>query len=184
MGWGLRERPAMWAAISSTAIYLVLGYLLLGPRGVPPDPSLRLPLSVATAVSNALTVCLLTAGWLSIRAGQSHRHRLLMILALLSISSFFILYVTRQYLVGTLEFEGPESVRQMVYLPLLIPHLALSAAAVPPVVYNFIVGLTRKMSEVGRTPHPRVGRIVVPIWLLSSALGLIVFALLQYYHLA
>ncbi len=105
-----------------------------------------------------------------------------MILALLSISSFFILYVTRQYLVGTLEFEGPEAVYRLVYIPVLIPHLALSAAAVPPVIYNFIVGLTRRMSEVGQTPHPRVGRIVVPIWLMSSTLGLVVFALLQYYH--
>lgn len=174
----------MWAAISSVAIYFILGFLLLGPRGAPPDPSLRLPLSVATATSNALTVGLLTAGWLSIRAGQRKRHRLLMIMALLSISSFFILYVARQYVVGTLEFEGPEAVYRLVYIPILLPHLVLSAAAVPPVIYNFIVGLTRRMSEVGLTPHPRIGRIVVPIWLLSSTLGLIVFALLQYYHVA
>ncbi len=181
MGWSLKEMPGFWVGGLSLIIYLVLGYLLLGARGDPVAPWLRQPLSVATASANALTLFLLGAGWFFIRAGNPRRHRLLMILALLSISAFLILYVTRQYLVGTLEFGGPDSLYYFVYLPLLIPHLAISAACVPPVLYNAIVGLTREMGEVRKTIHPRVGRIAIPLWMLSSGQGLVIFALLQYY---
>ncbi len=183
MSWGLEERPGVWAAVISAVIYALLGFLLLAPSGAPPKPELRLPLSAATAAANACSIGLLVGGWISVRGGQRERHKLLMTLALLSISSFLVLYVSRQYIVGTLQFEGPEALYRAVYLPLLIPHLALSAAAVPPVIYNFIVGLTRRMGDVGATLHPQVGRIAVPIWLLSSTLGLLVFGLLQYYRL-
>lgn len=176
------QRPGLWAGVISLAIYVVLGLLLLGPRGMPPAPWLRQPLSVATAIANALTFTFLTAGWLSIRAGRAHRHRLFMEMALVSISAFLILYVSRQYMVGTLQFEGPKVLYRYLYIPLLIPHLAISAACVPPVIYNFIVGLTRDMSRVGQTLHPKVGRVVVPLWLLSSILGLVIFFMLQYYH--
>lgn len=177
----LRRRPGVWAGLLSAAVYLVLGYLLLAPRGPPPFPELRLPFSLATAASNGLTFVLLAAGWRAIRARRRERHRLLMELALLSITAFLALYVTRQYVVGTLAFGGPPPLHRWVYLPLLLPHLALSATAVPPVLYNFLVGMTRELREVGLTLHPRVGRVVVPLWLLSSALGLGVFALLQAY---
>ncbi len=182
MGFTPRERPGLWAGLVSVIVYLILGFLLLVRQGPAPTPWLRLPLSIATAASNALTFGLLAAGWVAIRSGRPTRHRLLMELALVSISGFLILYVTRQYLVGRLPFEGPEMLRVFVYLPLLIPHLAISAACVPPVIYNFIVGLTREMGKVGMTLHPLVGRVVVPLWLLSSAQGLTIFALLQYYH--
>ncbi len=158
---------------------MILGYLLLAPRSTAPFPELRLPFSLATATSNGLTFLLLAAGWVAIRAGRRERHRLLMEMALLSISAFLVLYVTRQYVVGTLEFGGPPLLHRWLYLPLLLPHLAISAAAVPPVLYNFLVGMTRTLPRVGLTLHPRVGRVVVPLWLLSSALGLVIFALLQ-----
>lgn len=177
----LRTHPARWAGLLSLLIYAVLGTVLLLPRGPPPFPELRLPLSTATAVANGTTFALLLAGWVSIRQGRRRRHRRLMVLAGLSIAAFLVLYVTRQSLVGTLEFQGPDALRTFLYLPLLIPHLVLSAASVPPVLYNFIVGLTRPLDQVARTPHPRVGRIVVPLWLVSSSLGLVVFLLLLLY---
>jgi putative membrane protein len=177
----LKERPGLWTALISVTIYAVLGYLLLAPRGPPIAPELREPFSLATAASNALTFSLLAAGWLSIRAGNRERHRTFMELALLSISAFLILYVSRQWIVGTLRFAGPEVLYLYVYLPLLIPHLIISAVCVPPVVYNFLVGLTRSMDEVGMTLHPKVGRIVVPLWMISSAQGLVIFSLLLIY---
>ncbi len=178
----LKERPGLWAGLISVVLYVILGFLLLALRGPPPAPWLRLPFSLATAATNALTFGFLTAGWVSIKAGNLRRHRILMEMALLSISAFLILYLTRQYVVGTLQFEGPEVLYRLVYIPLLIPHLVISAACVPPVAYNFIVGITRQMREVGLTLHPKVGRVVVPLWLLSSAQGLTIFSLLQYYH--
>lgn len=174
----LHDRPGLWAAVVSLVIYVVLGLLLLVSRMPPPAPNLALPLSVSTAVANALTFAFLTVGWIAIRAGRRRRHRTFMELAFLSIGAFLILYVTRQYLAGTLAFEGGETLNAGLFLPILIPHIAISVAAVPPVIYNFIVGLTRPLNRVGETAHPRVGRIVVPLWMASSLMGLIVFGLL------
>ncbi|MFQ5987018.1 MAG: DUF420 domain-containing protein [Thermoplasmata archaeon] len=175
----VHDRPGLWAAIVSGLIYLVLGILLLAPPGPPPAPELAPPLSVLTALANALTFLFLTTGWLAIRAGNRSRHRTLMELAFVSIASFLALYVTRHLLSGTLAFGGPQSLLVAVYLPLLIAHLAISAAILPPVIYNFLVGLSRPLSQVGRTLHPRVGRVIVPLWIASSLMGLTVFALLR-----
>ncbi|MFQ5918951.1 MAG: DUF420 domain-containing protein [Thermoplasmata archaeon] len=173
------DHPGLWAALVSGLIYLTLGVLLLAPRGAPPSPELGPSLSVLTALANALTFLFLTLGWIAIRAGNRLRHRALMELAFLSIASFLALYVTRQLLSGTLAFGGPESLYLGVYLPLLVIHLTISATTVPPVVYNFLVGLTRPLSQVGATLHPRVGRVIVPLWMASSLMGLTVFALLR-----
>ncbi len=171
--------PVLWAALVSGVIYLTLGLLLLEPRGAPPVPELGPPLSILTALANALTFLFLTLGWRAIRAGNRLRHRAFMELAFLSIVSFLALYVTRQLLSGTLAFGGPESLYLGVYLPLLLVHLAISTTTVPPVIYNFLVGLSRPLNRVGATPHPRVGRIIVPLWMASSLMGLTVFALLR-----
>ncbi len=171
--------PVLWAALVSGVIYLILGFLLLAPRGPPPAPELGPSLSVLTAAANALTFLFLTTGWLAIRAGNRLRHRALMELAFLSIISFLALYVTRQLLSGTLAFGGPESLYLGFYLPLLLVHLAISITTVPPVTYNFLVGLSRPLNQVGATLHPRVGRIIVPLWMASSLMGLTVFALLR-----
>lgn len=177
----LATRPGLWTALISATIYLILGYLLLLPRGEPVAPGIGPPLSLATAVSNGLTFAFLTAGWLTIRRGDRVRHRRYMVLAFLSITAFLLLYVVRQALAGTLHFGGPEVLYRFVYLPILIPHLAISTLCIPPVVYNFVVGLTRPLHRVGATLHPAVGRVVVPLWMVSSAMGLVVFALLQGY---
>lgn len=175
----VRDRPGLWAALVSGIIYLTLGFLLLVPRDAPPTPELGPTLSVFTALANALTFLFLTTGWLAIRAGNRLRHRTLMKLAFVSILSFLAIYVTRQLLSGTLDFEGPESLEVGVYLPLLVVHLAISTTTVPLVVYNFLVGLSRPLNQVGRTLHPRVGRVIVPLWMASSLMGLALFALLR-----
>lgn len=175
----IRDQPGSWAGLVSGVIYLTLGLLLLAPRGPPPAPELGPSLSVLTAVANALTFLFLLTGWLAIRAGNRLRHRALMELAFVSIASFLALYVTRQLLSGTLDFGGPQSLRLGVYLPLLVVHLAISAATVPPVIYNFLVGLSRPLNQVGATLHPHVGRVIVPLWMASSLMGLTVFALLR-----
>lgn len=173
-----RDRPGLWAAAVSLLLYAVLAYLLLAPRGEPAFPEWGFVLSLSTAAANGLTFLLLGAAWWAIRTGRARRHRLLMELALASILGFLILYVGRQYLVGTFAFGGAGLLR-VAYLAILLPHLAISSLAIPPVVYNFLVGLTRPLHEVASTLHPRVGRVVVPLWMTSSAMGLVVFGLLQ-----
>jgi len=153
-----RERPG---AIQSEFVNQLLGIL---PHAI--------------AVVNALALVLLAAGWWLIRNGYIKLHRIAMPSALGLISLFLVMYVTRIYLGGIKEFPGPESIYIYVYLPVLIIHLALSIICVQPVLYVALIGLTRKIEDIPATKHRVVGRIAVPLWILSLALGLVVYVML------
>ncbi|MGH7772504.1 MAG: DUF420 domain-containing protein [Candidatus Binatia bacterium] len=132
----------------------------------------------AIAFVNALALALLIAGWWLIRNGYVKLHRIVMPSALGLISVFLVMYVTRIYLGGIKEFPGPQIVYYYVYLPVLIIHLALSIVCIQPVLYVALIGLTHRIEDIPRTKHRLVGRIAVPMWILSLALGLVVYAML------
>lgn len=132
----------------------------------------------AIALVNALALILLTAGWWFIRNGYVTPHRIAMPSALGLIFLFLVMYVTRIYLGGVKEFPGPEIVYYYVYLPILIIHLVLSIICIQPVLYVALIAFTYRIEDIPRTRHRLVGRIAVPMWMLSLALGLIVYILL------
>ncbi len=132
----------------------------------------------AIAFVNALALVLLASGWWFIRKGFIKLHRVVMPSALGLIFLFLVMYVTRIFLGGFKEFPGPESVYLYVYLPILIIHLVVSIICIQPVLYVASIGLTHRIEHIPRTKHKIIGRIAVPMWILSLALGLVVYILL------
>ena len=132
----------------------------------------------AIAFVNALALALLIAGWWLIRKGYVGLHRIAMPSALGLISLFLVMYVTRIYLGGIKEFSGPERIYYYVYLPVLIIHLTLSIICIQPVLYVALIGLTHRIENIPRTKHRPVGRVAVSLWILSLALGLVVYVML------
>lgn len=132
----------------------------------------------AIAFVNALALVLLAAGWWFIRHGYVTLHRIAMPSALGLIALFLAMYVTRIFLGGIKEFPGPESVYIYMYLPVLIIHLALSILCIQPVLYVALIGVTHRIGDIPNTRHKYIGRIAVPMWILSLALGLVVYVLL------
>ncbi|MCZ6547782.1 MAG: DUF420 domain-containing protein [Deltaproteobacteria bacterium] len=132
----------------------------------------------AIAFVNALALVLLVSGWWFIRNGFIKLHRIVMPSALGLIFLFLVMYVTRIYLGGVKEFPGPESLYHYLYLPVLIIHVTLSIICIQPVLYVASIGLTNRIEHIPRTKHKLVGRIAVPMWILSLTLGLIVYTLL------
>ena len=94
------------------------------------------------------------------------------------ISLFLVMYVTRIFLGGIKEFSGPESIYYYVYLPVLIVHLTLSIICIQPVLYVALIGFTHRIENIPRTRHRLVGRVAVSSWILSLALGLVVYVML------
>lgn len=133
----------------------------------------------AIAVVNALALVLLVVGWWFIRHGYIKLHRIAMPSALGLILVFLVMYVTRIYLGGIKQFPGPQAIYYYVYLPVLVIHLTLSISCIQPVVYVALIGLTHTVEDIPRTRHRRVGRIAVPAWILSLALGLVVYVMLN-----
>lgn len=178
----LRARPGVAAAVLAAVVYAVLAYALAS------EPPADLPPAVARLVAfaphliamiNAAALICLRLGWRAIRRGNVAVHRKYMLSAATLISAFLVLYVTRVALGGTKAFPGPAAVRTYLYLPMLTVHILLSILSVPPVIYNVLVGLTHHPEEVGRTAHPRVGRVAVVTWSLSLILGIGVYLLLN-----
>lgn len=153
-----RERPGV---IRSDFVHQLLGIL---PHAI--------------AFVNALSLVLLVTGWWLIRRGYVELHRIAMPSALGLISLFLVMYVTRIFLGGIKEFSGPESIYYYVYLPVLIIHLTLSIICIQPVLYVALIGFTHRIENIPRTRHRLVGRVAVSAWILSLALGLVVYVML------
>jgi len=178
----LVRRPGIVAVFLAAVVYSVLAYALASepPPGLPPAVARLVALAPHfIAVINAAALICLRLGWRAIRRGNVAVHRKYMLSAATLISVFLVLYVTRVALGGTKAFPGPAVVRTYFYLPMLTVHILLSILSVPPVIYNVLVGLTRDPVEVGRTAHPRAGRVAVITWSLSLILGIGVYLLLN-----
>ena len=81
-------------------------------------------------------------------------------------------------LLGPTEFPGPSAVYRRLYLPALAIHVTLAVVCIPLLYYVLLVGLTHPVAAVRRTRHRTVGRVAAPLWIVSFALGLVVYLLL------
>jgi putative membrane protein len=176
------SKHALLTLLATLVSYVVLGYLLLGPR-TPPAPGNPLVelLPHAIAGVNAANIAVILSGYTAIRRKRVRRHKILMTASFILIASFLLMYVTRLYLGGVKEFTGPAIIRNFVYLPALTIHLGLSIVSVPLVLYNVLTGWTLDVGIVGKTRHRAVGRWAVRAWTVSLALGVLVYLLLNYY---
>jgi len=174
--------PLLASIIITVLAYGLLSYVLLRERPSPVESNFAKQLLIflphAIAIVNATALLLLATGWWLIRNGYVQLHRIAMPSALGLIALFLVMYVTRVYLGGIKEFSGPRALYLYVYLPVLIIHLALSILCIQPVIYVALIGFTHRIEEIPRTWHKWVGRIAVPLWILSLALGLVVYVFL------
>jgi putative membrane protein len=178
-----RRSPLIATFILTAVIYTVLAYALTSPQPLYLAPPLAQFVGLAPhliALVNAAALYFLYRGWQAVLAGRVRRHRAYMIAAVVFISTFLVLYVTRVVLGGTKAFPGPPDVRLYLYLPALTVHIALSILSVPLVIYNIYIGLTLDWRQIRTaTRHPQVGRIAVLLWSISLALGILVYLLLN-----
>lgn len=178
----VRER-VLPATVALTAVSLALVFGAVGgaiPAEILPRVSGDL-LAAIPAVNAALStaaIATIALGWLSIRRGSVARHRSLMLLSTALFGTFLVLYLYRIVLRGTTAFGGPDAVYRFVYLPVLAIHVLLAIAAIPPVYYALLLAGTRPASEIPTTNHARVGRVAATLWLITFALGDVVYLLL------
>jgi len=171
--------------LAATGVLTLFAYgVVLGTfTGVIPYPAIGEStvdlLGTVIAVLNATILVLLGYGWYSIRRGRIARHRTVMLTSVVLILVFLLLYLEKVGGGGIKEFVGPAWVKTYVYFPFLGIHELLSMLAVPVVIYAALLGLTRTPAELYRTRHRRVGQIAVSAWMLSLAMGVTTFLLLN-----
>ena len=94
-------------------------------------------------------------------------------IAAVAMSSLFLMsYVIYHANVGSKPFPGTGLIRT-VYFAILIPHVILAAAVLPPILITFTRGLRRDDAR-----HRRIARRTMPVWLFVSVTGVIVYLML------
>ena len=129
-------------------------------------------LPAVNATLNAISTVLLVAGYVFIRRGERQKHKACMIAALVVSALFLTSYVIYHAQVGSVPFRGTGWIRT-VYFSVLIPHVILAAAIVPPILITASRGLSGKYDK-----HRRIARWTLPIWLYVSVTGVIVYLML------
>jgi uncharacterized membrane protein YozB (DUF420 family) len=129
-------------------------------------------LPALNATLNAISTVLLLTGYVFIRRGDRRRHKTCMIAALVTSALFLTSYVIYHSQVGSVPFKGTGWIRT-VYFGVLIPHVILAAAIVPPVLMTVSRALSAKYDK-----HRRIARWTLPLWLYVSVTGVIVYVML------
>jgi putative membrane protein len=178
-----REHPRVLAAVLSVVGYVVVIGTLYGDAGIYPEISESTVdlLAHAIAVVNTLTVVSLAAGWYWIRNDEVQKHRAAMITAFSLILLFLVMYLLKTGGGGRKEILAGAPLRSL-YLGMLAVHILLSVTAVPLVIYNITLGLTRTPAELRQTAHAKVGRVAVSVWLVSLVLGVVAYLMLTFYY--
>lgn len=173
--------PELTGLLSLVSLALVFGAVL----GVLPVGALpRAPDAVLAAIPHVnagisvVAIVVISAGWRWIRQGAVRRHRWAMVAGFLLFGAFLALYLYKVALTGPKPFVGPNWVETYVYYPVLGVHVLLAVVCVPLLFYVLLLALTRPVSEIPLTDHPRLGQITAILWLTSFALGTVVYALL------
>ena len=129
-------------------------------------------LPALNATLNASSTVLLLTGYVFIRRGDRRRHKACMIAALVMSALFLTSYVIYHAQVGSVPFTRTGWIRT-VYFAVLIPHVILAAAIVPPILITASRGLSAKYDK-----HRRIARWTLPLWLYVSVTGVIVYLML------
>lgn len=129
-------------------------------------------LPAVNASLNAISTVLLLTGYVFIRRGERQKHKACMIAALVTSTLFLTSYVIYHAQVGSVPFKGTGWIRT-VYFAVLIPHVILAAAIVPPILITASRGLSAKYDK-----HRRIARWTLPLWLYVSITGVIVYLML------
>ena len=129
-------------------------------------------LPALNATLNAISSVLLVTGWLFIHRGERQKHKACMIAALVTSGLFLTSYVIYHAQVGSVPFRRTGWIRT-VYFSVLIPHVILAAAVVPPILITVSRGLSAKYDQ-----HRRIARWTLPFWLYVSVTGVIVYLML------
>ncbi len=129
-------------------------------------------LPVLNATLNLVSTCLLVTGYVFIRRKNKQAHRNCMLAAVATSAAFLTSYLIYHAHAGSKPFEGTGPIR-MVYFAILIPHVILAAAMVPPILYLLFQAWRGRFEK-----HRRVARWTLPVWVFVSVTGVVIYLML------
>ena len=129
-------------------------------------------LPTVNATLNLLASLLLCTGYVCVRRRRIAAHRAVMLAAFSTSTLFLVSYLVYHASAGSRRFEGTGWVR-MAYFAMLVTHVVLAAAMVPPVLMTLARALRGRFAA-----HARLARRTLPVWLYVSVTGVVIYLML------
>ena len=156
--------------------------------GIQVEPLSFLPPIYASI--NGVTALLLIMGVIAIKNGNRKVHKRMMTTAIACSLVFLIMYVAYHMtadstvfgdvnhdgLLDTTEKTNAGSMR-LVYLFILLTHIALSIAIIPLVLFTYVRALAERFDK-----HKKLAQITFPLWLYVAVTGVVVYLLISPYY--
>ena len=156
--------------------------------GIQVEPLSFLPTIYASI--NGVTALLLIMGVIAIKNGNRKVHKRMMTTAIACSLVFLIMYVAYHMtadstvfgdvnhdgLLDTTEKTNAGSMR-LVYLFILLTHIALSIAIIPLVLFTYVRALAERFDK-----HKKLAKITFPLWLYVAVTGVVVYLLISPYY--
>jgi putative membrane protein len=175
----VRDRVALpLIGVLSLVVVGLVGVLLLGHTPGQGGRADVAALPTLNAVLNGASAVLLVVGWLSIRRRRIAVHRACMLGAFCVSVLFLVSYVIYHALAGSRPFTGAGWLR-WIYFPVLVSHIVLAAAMVP-----FVLTTLYRALSADFTPHARLARLTLPVWLYVSVTGVVVYLMIYHFPVA
>lgn len=128
--------------------------------------------ALVNAMFNASSSIFLVLAVIAIKGGDAKRHKKLMLTAFGFSCAFLVSYVLRNYLHGNTPFPG-EGAARMLYLAILLSHMALAAFVPVGAIVAIRLGLKGRF-----TTHKKLVKWVFPSWLYVSVTGIVIYGML------
>jgi len=156
--------------------------------GIQVEPLSFLPPIYASI--NGVTALLLIMGVIAIKNGNRKVHKRMMTTAIACSLVFLIMYVAYHMtadstvfgdvnhdgLLDTTEKTNAGSMR-LVYLFILLTHIALSIAIIPLVLFTYVRALAQRFDK-----HKKLAKITFPLWLYVAVTGVVVYLMISPYY--
>jgi putative membrane protein len=169
--------PALTGLLTIVSLALVFGAVFgVVPEGLLPHIEVALTaIPHINAVLSLSAIGTISYGIVQIRQRNVEQHRRAMLASTGLFALFLLLYLYRISLEGPTPYAGPDVLYQYVYLPMLAIHILLAMLCIPFVYYALLLGTTTPVARLPETRHPTAGKIAAGLWLISFALGVLVY---------
>lgn len=185
------QNRSIWIiGVLSVVIPLVVAILLFMPEKLNISGNWIRTLPHLNGILNSATALALVIGFIAIRKRELVVHRNFMTLAFILGSLFLVSYViyhsgaestifgdiNRDGILSEAERESLGSSR-LIYLIILLSHIALATIVVPFVLLALFYAYTRNLER-----HRKIVKFTLPLWFYVSVSGVIVYLMISPYY--
>lgn len=180
--------PIIVVSILIPIVVAVLFTVKLKDFGIEVEPLTFLPPIYASI--NGLTAIFLIMGVMAIKNGNYKVHERFMTTAIVCSVAFLIMYVAYHMTADSTVYGDVDGNKmldeteknnagfmRLVYLSILLSHIALSIIIIPFVLFTYVRALAGRFDK-----HKKLAKITFPLWLYVAVTGVLVYLMISPYY--